>query len=474
MTAGARPSCSWCHRLASHTPGVARDVTNPTAVARRITSPSGPGWLRNPHPLLIRTSLALALGIGFLLGLYLVVGFAFRLPLSASTPALMQVHGQVQALGFVALFIMAVGVQLFPRFHSSHLDRPEIVSIGGLTLAAALLLRAFTQPLQAPDMIRSPGVVVSSLLEMAGVAMAVYAFARVIRNSVQPGPRREARLLPITLGGSLIAALALNVLLCVELAQGASVVPLAHDEALLHLELWGFASTMVLAVAGRVFPRFLLLQSTRERLVPAALGLWAAGSFGVPLTWLAFDGAALPRAAAALAQLMGAVAYVWALRLYEEPARPSATPHVTDATRLWARFAFGFMLVAAAANVGLAGAEAAAMPQTLTSLSAARHALAQGFLLPVIVVMAARILPGYSGYMLHRPYLLAGLVWTLLLGAGLRFFAEFFGGYASGWGAVVVLGGTLAVGAFGVFAFGLWRATGRAPDLSATRPPGPR
>lgn len=64
--------------------------------------------LDNPHPLLIRTSLGLALAFGFSLGLYLIVGFALALPLAPSTPALMQVHGQIQALGFVALFIMAV------------------------------------------------------------------------------------------------------------------------------------------------------------------------------------------------------------------------------------------------------------------------------------------------------------------------------------------------------------------------------
>jgi hypothetical protein len=69
-----------------------------------------------PYRLLIRTSLALALGVGFSIGFYLIVGFAFGLPLAPTTPAPMQVHGQVQSLGFVALFIMAVGVQLFHVF----------------------------------------------------------------------------------------------------------------------------------------------------------------------------------------------------------------------------------------------------------------------------------------------------------------------------------------------------------------------
>ena len=138
-------------------------------------------------------------------------------------------------------------------------------------------------------------------------------------------------------------------------------------------------------------------------------------------------------------------------------------PHVTDPTRRWARVGFALMLVAASADFGLSAADAAGFPPALTALSAARHALAQGFLLPVVVVMAARMLPGYSGSMLPRPQLLAALVWTLFVGAALRFAGEFLGGYSPGWGALVALGGTLGVVSFSVFAVGLWRATGRAP-----------
>jgi NnrS protein len=426
--------------------------------------------LLNPHPLLLRTSLALALAFGFTVGLYLIIGFAFGAPLAASAPALMQVHGQAQALGFVALFIMAVSVQLFPRFHSSRLDRPWLISTGGLLLAFGLLLRALTQPLSPQVATRAAGLVASGILELLGIAIAVYAFARVIRRGVQPGPRGAGALLPMTMAGSLMSALALNLYACLELARGALVVSFALDEALLHLELWGFASTMVLMVGGRVFPRFLLLQPTRERLLPYALALWAAGSFGVPAVWLVLEGAAVPRAVAALCQLAGGCMYVLALRLYDTPARASGMPNVTNPTRRWARLAFALMLVAAAANFGLAAAEFLGFPSTMTGLSAARHALAQGFLLPVIVVMAARILPGYSGHMLPRPRLLAGMVWALLVGAALRFVAEFVGGYTPGWAAIVALGGTLGVVSFVVFAVGLWRATGRAPALGSSAP----
>jgi hypothetical protein len=222
----------------------------------------------------------------------------------------------------------------------------------------------------------------------------------------------------------------------------------------------------VLAVSGRIFPRFLLLQDTRERLLPLALVLWAIGSLGVPAVWLAAPSAASLRSVAALAQIAGAILFVVALRLFELPQRSSGMPHVTYPTRRWIRVAFALMLASATADFALALAEAVGTAPSLSELSAARHALAQGFLLPLIVLMAARILPGYSGQMMRRPTELSAMMWMLLIGAAIRFVAELFGGYAEGWGALVALGGMLGVAAFVVFAVGLWQATVRVPAMA--------
>src|SRR5437870_1851794 len=124
------------------------------------------------------------------------------------------------------------------------------------------------------------------MLALVGVVLVIHAFARVIRGGVGPSPSGWRAVLPATMGASLVLTLLLNLAACVALAQGASVVPFAQDEALIHLELWGFASTMVLAVSGRVFPQFLLLRPTRDRLIRFALVLWALGSLGSPAVWL--------------------------------------------------------------------------------------------------------------------------------------------------------------------------------------------
>ena len=79
--------------------------------------------------------------------------------------------------------------------------------------------------------------------------------------------------------------------------------------------------------------------------------------------------------------------------------------------------------------------------------------------MPVIIFMAARILPGYSGAMMAHPERLALLMWCLLIAALLRVSGELGGGYSPGWSEVIAAGGALGVGAFAVFAVGLWRAT---------------
>src|SRR5688572_16411588 len=290
--------------------------------------PNRQGRFSEPYQLLLRTTLTLALVGGFGSALYLLLSFALRLPIPATVGSLIQVHGQVQALGFVALFIMAVASRLVPRLHGTRLVDGRAISIGGLTLAAGVLLRAISQPL-APSPPRDGLVMVSALLILAGVLVAGSAFGRTVRAGSGRTPN-EPLVLPLTMGGSLLAALLLNLRASLGLAEGGSTVPVALDEAILHLELWGFASTMVFAIGQHAWPNLLLLRPTRITLIRPSLILWAMGSFGVPLSWLLPANVLELRVAASCAQLAGAALYVYGLRLFEPPVRASSIPWVTN------------------------------------------------------------------------------------------------------------------------------------------------
>lgn len=419
-------------------------------------------WL-DPQRVLLYWSLGLALFGGFGLGALLVAGFAGWLPVAPAAPVLMQVHGQVQAVGFIAVFVLAMGVQLFPRFHATDLRHPGRVTLGGSLLALGVLLRALAQPLAVDTDGRGALLVAAALLQLGGLLLAVSALAQVVMQSEEGPPPGIRKLLPLTMAGSLVLAMVLNLGVAVGLAAGAPVAPYAADEALLHLELWGFAATIIFAVSGRVYPRLLLLQPAREGLMPAALTLWAAGTFGTAAAWLLTDGAPLPLAVAAACQAAGGLLYVAGLRIFSPRRTIDIIPQMTIRMLPWVRTAYGFLVVALLLNAAVAVAGALGVPGGFTVRSAVRHTLAQGFILPVIVFMGALFVNGFNSAMLKRPRALGAMVWLLFAGAALRAGGELLGGYAPGWGSVTALGGWLGTSVFTVFALWVLRSYGHGP-----------
>src|SRR4051794_30342802 len=212
--------------------------------------------LDHPYPLLARLSLALATIGGFGLGLLLLLSFAFNIPLAWNVGALIQAHGHVQTLGFVTLFILAVGTRLLPGFHRTRLEHPRRVSVGGIVLALAVAVRAIVQPLD-PSPARAVLLLAAGTAALVGVLLALSALADAVRKG-KPAEQREPVILPLTMALSILGALVLNLIGSITLAQGAALVPGPLDEATIHFELWGFASTMVLAIGRHTWPTLLL------------------------------------------------------------------------------------------------------------------------------------------------------------------------------------------------------------------------
>lgn len=418
----------------------------------------------DPFPILLRASLLLGLVPGFGLGLILLLSVALRLSLPLDWLALVQVHGQVQAVGFVALFIFGAATVLVPRFLASPLRRPGLSIAGGLGLATGLVLRSLAQP-APPSPVWSVALGLSAVLELGGLLLYAAPLLGALRVSVQPRGLWQAFL--GTAFASLFAALVLNAVAVAWLiGQGQRLVPVRLDEAILHLELWGFAVPVILVVSLRIIPRFLLLRPPVEAAIVPILGAYACGVALVSLAWLVPDGSSLAARSALVAgwalMLAAAVAWVAAVRLYEPAVRPSGMPHVTYPTRWWVRAAYVWLPGAALLGLALAirpllGGSVA----LLTEASAQRHALAMGFVAVMIVTMAARILPVYSGWALYRPRLVSLMTGLLLVGAVLRVGGELVGGYADWAAPLLALGGTLGVLGFILFAATVWPTLGR-------------
>ncbi|MCX6023963.1 MAG: hypothetical protein NTZ05_19975 [Chloroflexi bacterium] len=141
----------------------------------------------------------------------------------------------------------------------------------------------------------------------------------------------------------------------------------------------------------------------------------------------------------------------------------SPVPGVTLLLLPLVRTAYGFLLAAAVLNTAVVFADAAGVSAAPTMRAAVRHALAQGFLLPVIVFMAALLLNGFNAITTQHPRILTLTISLLFAAAGLRAGAEFIGGYAGVWGIAVVLGGLLSTSVFVVFVLGVFRSYRHGP-----------
>lgn len=423
-----------------------------------------------PFEILARTSLILATLAGFGLGLLLMMPVAFRLPVVLPWLPLVQVHGQVQVLGFVTLFIFAVSTVLFPRFLNAPLWSPRLAVAGGLLLAAGVLLRAVAQPLP-PSAPRAAALLLSGALELAGPLVFAGTLHRSRRASVQPFALWQ---LPVGIGfAALLFGLLLNLWAVWRLAlDGLSTVPLGLDEAIVYAQVNGFIVSVGLAVSLRIFPQFLILRPPRLAALPWLLVLYGLSVLLTVGGWLALELqpdnrplAASARAAGGVLGLAALTGFVLALRLYEPAARDSGRPHITNPTRLWFRLAYAWLLGSLLLHTALGLREALGGPfASFTELSAARHALTMGFLVVLVVGMAARILPGYSGWAIRHPRLLWQMIGLLLTGAALRVGGELLGGYGGFFGPITGLGGVIATAGFLTFAASLWPALGHLPS----------
>ena len=416
----------------------------------------------------MRLALGLALLPGLGTGLLLVLTAGARVPLAIAWPQLAQAHGQIQTLGFVLVFIVSVGLQLFPRFLGAPLLHPRRATYGASLISVALIARLVGQPLPA-GVLRTGLLVVAALGVPAGALLAGSAFHGLSRRSVQPrtGPASAWRRFILVGGLSLGGALVLFVAAGLALAFGDVVVDQGTDEALIHLELVGFTACLIYGVGSRIFGRFFLLRSgpVFDAWVPRLAAAWGVGLLLVSIGWFVPGqvGAAL-RLLGALFELVVACTWLWLSGLLAPPTRESGTPYVTNPTRRWVRLAFAFLVIGLALDVGLFGREVLfGVAPSVTELSAARHSLAQGFVLPMMVSMAARLLPIYSADALKHRGRLELTVDVLLLGALIRVVAEAVGGYEPITGPLIALGGSLSVAAFAVFAIGMLSALRRLP-----------
>ncbi len=418
-------------------------AAEPPAAPRPAPAAAAPDARAGAYRRFLATSLLFALTAGGLLGIALLAaltgapGAIAALPLWPARVA----HAHAQVFGFAALFIMGVAYHALPRLKASPLALPRLadasfwLQAGGVGLVA---LGAFVAP---------PAGTVLHVTGAVGLVGAAVAFAVVIDRTLAGGAPAVERFEPWLRAGCawLVVAAALA------LAAAAGVPAL--QSAAFDAALYGFVASWILGFSLRILPVFMGLEAAARgraaicAVYQAAVLAWVAATAIAP--WQTLP---LVRGAAAVALCAAVAAYVVRLGLF---APRSAPPHgVVD--RGYERFivaAYGWLLVWLVCVPGWS-AVAAAFGSTPPSLVVdfGRHAFTLGFLTHMIIGVATRIIPVFSGATLWSARWRDATFWlltaALVVRAGQVVVAA--GGPAALW-PWIALSGPLALAGFVAF-----------------------
>ena len=332
--------------------------------------------------LLFALTFGSALGACMLASMTLPWNFLHGLPLAAVKTA----HGYAQVYGFATLFIMGVAYYVVPRFKGAALVAPGLTApsfwlqVSGVLLVAVGMLKG--EPLARFAWPAGSGAVLGAAL----------LFAWNINRTLATGAATPERFEPFLQAGCLwlVAATAVGFI------AGCSG-RIMLQPAVWEMALWGFVGSWLFGMSSRILPVFMGVQQLHESAsrklfisYQTAVAAWVAVAL-VETRHLWPAG----RAVAGSVLVLSVVALVWQLGVLGPRQRSAA-----DAGG-YAKFivaAYAWVLVALLFAPGWTAAAAfsgAGVPALLFDFG--RHAFTLGFLTQMIVGVATRIVPVFSG-----------------------------------------------------------------------------
>lgn len=430
-------------------------------------------------------AIGLALLAGFGLGMALFLHLAAGRPTGLWWVAAAQAHGHVQLFGWGGMFALGIGLYFLPRLRGCPSPNSTVVRAAALVLGVGLALRALAQPLVAAlepgglHTLAGAGLALSGLLELGGAGLAVGGLVAAARQ----GPPLASRtglvaVLPFALAFflSLLAALALNANALLTDAWQSGLVPGVADWIVVYLGLVGMLVPISAAISARTFPLYLRLRVPPRGELLAVFGLYLAGA-------LLRAGSVLELPAAlqlvpALGALLLGLAFLGLILILDVPLRRSrrvplgqeGPPLPEYRAAEWLILpSYGWLGVAGLLLLleGLSGWGLVPRPP----LDAERHALGAGLVTLLILGMAVRLVPGFSGRKLHSVRLVWGTVWLGNAAAILRVVPLFLPSSRLTM-ALLGLAGLCGVAAVACLGWNLWRTVAEpSPSQPAGRAP---
>ncbi|MEO5741113.1 MAG: NnrS family protein [Vicinamibacterales bacterium] len=309
-------------------------------------------------------------------------------------------HAYVQVFGFMALFVMGVAYHVIPRFVSGTLQHARLVpwsfwlQLGGVVAIACGFFHdsALTRPLWIAG---SASLVVASAF-----------FCDVMLRTLESGtPAREPFRWWIIAGACwlpLSAALALTTAIA--------------DDVTWHRMLWtaalfGFITSWIFGVGRRILPIFLGCQPRWGRVEPAVFILYQAGVVAwVVGAWPSADSQMLnaARGAGAILLIASVVAYTATLGLFARigSVLGCAIRNPQDGWQKYVFAAWGWLFVSLALGPAWTLVRlVTGGTEPLLLYDFARHAMAFGFAAQMVVGVASRVVPNFSGKPLWSSHL---------------------------------------------------------------------
>ncbi|MCA9792022.1 MAG: NnrS family protein [Candidatus Eremiobacteraeota bacterium] len=367
-----------------------------------------------PHRAFIGTSLCLAAGAGTPLGLWMALVWAGWATTDRFS-SLLAAHGQLQVYGFVCLYTMGVAMMVLPGTLKATLQ-PRWLAFASLVL----MLTGIAANSASPNLL-------GAVLESGSVIAYLFVLGRTRRSakstaSTDTLSRQHAFFL---------ATGSLWLLACPWLA-------LLDSTRALETVLWGFAGLHIAGIGLRIHPSLLGIKGIQKQwLLPSAI-CW---NVGLLLFWLG------PEGLWSWFLALGVGCFLWALR-------PFRRPRIGPGGGAWVRYYIQTSYLGLFLAVCFTCATASGYP---TLAGAARHLLATGFVIMMMVGMGLRMIPAYETRRLPWRSGPWAIYFILVLGTAVRVTTQAL--YSFTWLAVGAVLQTVAIVLFacltlGMYAFG--------------------
>jgi uncharacterized protein involved in response to NO len=346
-------------------------------------------------------ALFVALTAGFGLGVVNLTRIAFEREYYSISGALKQAHGHAQLFGFIGLFVMGVALHAVPRFKMVALKSVRSAKICFALMFAGVLLRAVSQPL-AQNRLFSFAVAASGALEFGAIGIFLWLFIHIFARSKQRAEFYEkfvwASVAWLALLGAWNFVLAEQIFL-----RKSAGIPALSNILFVHVALFGFIANMIFGFSFRILPHFLGLREPSKNFANTGFVLWNAAIFlRYPLENLA--------KIASVLELLGAIFIIAALKIFM-PRRTKIEISGVDNTFSWfIKLGYAWLLAAAALPFHA---------DIFRLAPSSRHAMAVGFITPIIFGVAYRVLPIFNGVNLASNKLMRVSFWHFAAGSTL-------------------------------------------------------